>query len=129
VGGKASTCILQCSIRASATLSFQCSSTVHAVNASLKASIVFCCRYVGEMSLLLPERRHVRLSVLDFWGNREVRAAGCRAQSTMLLLFPVRNTADDDALLLSAVINGAGTAAAAAVCWYACTSHRTMMCL
>ncbi|KXZ56389.1 hypothetical protein GPECTOR_1g345 [Gonium pectorale] len=28
-------------------------------------------RYVGEMSLLLPERRVVRFSVLDFWGNRE----------------------------------------------------------
>ncbi|GLC35947.1 hypothetical protein PLESTB_000522100 [Pleodorina starrii] len=28
-------------------------------------------RYVGEMSLLLPERRLVRFSVLDFWGNRE----------------------------------------------------------
>jgi hypothetical protein len=36
-----------------------------------------CCRYVGEMSLLLPERRHVRLSVLDFWGNREVRSVCC----------------------------------------------------
>lgn len=28
-------------------------------------------RYVGELSLLLPERRVVRFSVLDFWGNRE----------------------------------------------------------
>eukprot|EP00879_Flechtneria_rotunda_P023514 GHRR01024876.1.p1 GENE.GHRR01024876.1~~GHRR01024876.1.p1 ORF type:complete len:254 (+),score=101.27 GHRR01024876.1:409-1170(+) len=28
-------------------------------------------RYVGEMGLLLPDRRHVRFSVLDFWGNRE----------------------------------------------------------
>jgi hypothetical protein len=29
------------------------------------------------MSLLLPERRHVRLSVLDFWGNREVGLFVC----------------------------------------------------
>lgn len=29
-------------------------------------------RYVGEMSLLLPDRQRVRFSVLDFWGNREV---------------------------------------------------------
>eukprot|EP00878_Enallax_costatus_P011770 GHUV01012286.1.p1 GENE.GHUV01012286.1~~GHUV01012286.1.p1 ORF type:complete len:302 (+),score=85.48 GHUV01012286.1:538-1443(+) len=28
-------------------------------------------RYVGEMALLLPDRQHVRFSVLDFWGNRE----------------------------------------------------------
>ncbi|GLI68810.1 hypothetical protein VaNZ11_013312 [Volvox africanus] len=28
-------------------------------------------RYVGELSLLLPERRVLRFSVLDFWGNRE----------------------------------------------------------
>ncbi|GFR41397.1 hypothetical protein Agub_g2076 [Astrephomene gubernaculifera] len=28
-------------------------------------------RYVGEMSLLLPDRNRVRFSVLDFWGNRE----------------------------------------------------------
>ena len=30
-------------------------------------------RYIGEMSLLLPEdRREVCFSVLDFWGNRQV---------------------------------------------------------
>jgi len=29
-------------------------------------------RYVGEMALLLPDLQVVRLSVLDFWGNREV---------------------------------------------------------
>ncbi|KAG2499164.1 hypothetical protein HYH03_002745 [Edaphochlamys debaryana] len=28
-------------------------------------------RYVGELSVLLPEKRTVRFSVLDFWGNRE----------------------------------------------------------
>eukprot|EP00775_Hariotina_reticulata_P004221 gene4221-4470_t len=28
-------------------------------------------RYVGEMALLLPDLQVVRLSVLDFWGNRE----------------------------------------------------------
>jgi hypothetical protein len=31
----------------------------------------FACRYVGELSLLLPEKRVARISVLDFWGNRE----------------------------------------------------------
>lgn len=31
-------------------------------------------RYVGELSLLLPERRVARFSVLDFWGNRKVWA-------------------------------------------------------
>ena len=30
-------------------------------------------RYVGEMSLLLPDKTHVRFSTVDFWGNREVR--------------------------------------------------------
>lgn len=29
-------------------------------------------RYVGEMSLMLPDAQRVRFSVLDFWGNREV---------------------------------------------------------
>eukprot|EP00199_Chlamydomonas_sp_CCMP681_P003190 CAMPEP_0119105256 /NCGR_PEP_ID=MMETSP1180-20130426/3276_1 /TAXON_ID=3052 ORGANISM="Chlamydomonas cf sp, Strain CCMP681" /NCGR_SAMPLE_ID=MMETSP1180 /ASSEMBLY_ACC=CAM_ASM_000741 /LENGTH=170 /DNA_ID=CAMNT_0007090265 /DNA_START=252 /DNA_END=761 /DNA_ORIENTATION=+ len=28
-------------------------------------------RFVGELSLLLPERRIARFSVLDFWGNRQ----------------------------------------------------------
>jgi len=28
-------------------------------------------RYVGELSLLLPERKALRFSVLDFWGNRQ----------------------------------------------------------
>ncbi len=31
-------------------------------------------RYVGELSLLLPpERKSLCFSVLDFWGNRQVR--------------------------------------------------------
>lgn len=33
-------------------------------------------RYVGELALLLPGRTTVRFSVLDFWGNREVRLRG-----------------------------------------------------
>ncbi|GIL72622.1 hypothetical protein Vretimale_4322 [Volvox reticuliferus] len=44
-------------------------------------------RYVGELSLLLPERRVLRFSVLDFWGNREVccylrecSTLGCRVK-------------------------------------------------
>lgn len=30
-------------------------------------------RYVGDMSLMMPNAQRVRFSVLDFWGNREVR--------------------------------------------------------
>lgn len=30
-------------------------------------------RYVGEMALMMPDAQRVRFSVLDFWGNREVR--------------------------------------------------------
>ena len=30
-------------------------------------------RYVGEMAVMLPDAQRVRFSVLDFWGNREVR--------------------------------------------------------
>ncbi|KAF8064596.1 Asnsd1 [Scenedesmus sp. PABB004] len=65
-------------------------------------------RYVGEMSLLLPERRVVRLSVLDFWGNREDNDVplesieppfkGARAGEVSRLggqlLFPVRVAGD-----------------------------------
>ncbi|WIA18890.1 hypothetical protein OEZ85_003562 [Tetradesmus obliquus] len=64
-------------------------------------------RYVGEMSLLLPERRHVRFSVLDFWGNREDNDvpleaiqtfAGVRPKEvshiTSQLLFPLTITGD-----------------------------------
>ncbi|WIA39188.1 hypothetical protein OEZ86_005313 [Tetradesmus obliquus] len=64
-------------------------------------------RYVGEMSLLLPERRHVRFSVLDFWGNREDNDvpldaiqtfAGVRPKEvsriTSQLLFPLTVTGD-----------------------------------
>lgn len=32
-------------------------------------------RYVGEMALMMPDAERVRFSVLDFWGNREVRSA------------------------------------------------------
>jgi hypothetical protein len=31
-------------------------------------------RYVGEMALMMPDAERVRFSVLDFWGNREVRS-------------------------------------------------------
>lgn len=47
--------------------------------AAAAAAAVRSGRYVGEMSLLLPERRVVRFSVLDFWGNREVRATAAGA--------------------------------------------------
>jgi hypothetical protein len=36
-------------------------------------------RYVGEMALMMPDAERVRFSVLDFWGNREVRSARFRA--------------------------------------------------
>lgn len=41
--------------------------------------VVSCClwyysrRYVGEMALMMPDAQRVRFSVLDFFGNREVR--------------------------------------------------------
>jgi hypothetical protein len=46
-------------------------------------AVVSCClwyysrRYVGEMALLMPDAQRVRFSVLDFWGNREVRRVWC----------------------------------------------------
>lgn len=33
--------------------------------------MLFVTRYVGELSLLLPERQTLRLSTLDFWGRRQ----------------------------------------------------------
>jgi hypothetical protein len=38
-------------------------------------------RYVGEMSLLLPQQTHIRFSSLDFWGNREVGGSCCSPRS------------------------------------------------
>lgn len=31
-------------------------------------------RYIGELALIGAQKRIVRLSVMDFWGNREVRS-------------------------------------------------------
>lgn len=44
-------------------------------------------RYVGEMSLLLPSRRVARFSVLDFYGNRQVRLISCTPYSTCGYIF------------------------------------------
>lgn len=48
--------------------------------------VVSCClwyysrRYVGEMALMMPDAQRVRFSVLDFFGNREVRSVlPCRS--------------------------------------------------
>lgn len=50
-------------------------------------------RYVGELSLLPPNRCVARFSVLDFWGNREVGQSGAIALSllcqTLLSLSPL----------------------------------------
>ncbi len=43
-------------------------------------------RYVGELSLLLPEKDVLRFSTLDFWGNREVcDEQRCKQQHIMLI--------------------------------------------
>jgi len=43
-------------------------------------------RYVGEMALVGPNLRHVQLSVIDFWGNREVLHFSSSLHSSSLKL-------------------------------------------
>lgn len=50
----------------------------------LKASIIG--RLVGEMALLLPDLRIIRISVLDFWGNREVCSSCSNFDAHLVLL-------------------------------------------